>query len=130
MADARFIGFDQPAQNENFFELARDGKPYVSLYHDCRVTELVYPEDGNFVIYLNKVHDSGHGPSVGSNLKFVLTHADITSVRATMDGNFEDVEEVVWLGEEADKQLVNIVVSGVQFSILCTQVILDDTVHA
>ena len=60
----KFIGLDEPAKHENFFELFKDGAPYVSLYHDCKVTWVEFSKGGDFNVPLERVHDSGHGPAV------------------------------------------------------------------
>lgn len=117
----KFIGFDEPKLNENFFELFRGGKPYLSLYHDCRVTEVAYSKGGAFVVHLEKVHDTGYGPSLGQAVKMVFEHPEFTRISATMDGNFEDFDEIVYLGESEGKMQIDIVISGMKFGILCSE---------
>lgn len=118
----RFIGFDKPKLNENFFELSRTGKPYLSLYHDCKVTEIAYAEGGAFVVQLQKVHDTGYGPSLGQTVKMVFEDLKFASILATMDGNFEDVDEIVYLGDVKDKARIDMVISGIKFGILCSKI--------
>ena len=118
----KFIGFDMPEQNINFFELLRDQKPYLSLYHDCRVEELGYKENEEFHVDLVKVFDSGYGPTLGSKVRLSCKHAIVYAISATVDGNFEDVDEIIYIGDEGVMVNIKLVVSGVEFFIKCEQV--------
>ncbi len=119
-----FVGFDEPDTNENFFELFRSGSPYLSLYHHCRVTEITYPDDGHFSVYLEKVFDSGFGPPVGSKVILSLENATLESLHSSTDGNFEDLDEVVCIHKNSHKLLIKLVISGVDFYVRCQKIVL------
>ena len=112
-------------KNENFFELFKDGKPYLSLYHDCKVTRAEFSEGNSFNVYLEKVHDSGYGPELGSRISLSFEAAGVKSVNINQDGNFEDVDEIVYLDDAEETIEIKLVVSGVEFGINCSRVVLD-----
>lgn len=96
--EGKYVGFDAPTIGENGFELFKGGKPYLSLYHDCRLTSLEF-ENGKFILTLEKVHNSGYGPPTGSVARLIFSEAKIVRVEAEGEGNFEDVNELTVLGQ-------------------------------
>jgi hypothetical protein len=92
-----FYGFDELPLNENGFELQKNGKPYLSLYHDCELESFEY-KHGKFILNLRKVYDSGHGPSFDSKHQLVITDAKIQLIDGDDSGNLEDVTDLTLLG--------------------------------
>lgn len=124
----RYIGFDQLTLNQNGFELFKDGKPFLSLYHDCELIGLKY-EGQTMSLKLSKTHDSGYGPRQGSHPVLRFTNAVVESVTLSdTNGNFEDINELTPLEQGDDCLKIKISVGSMNFvlTVSAVELLIED----
>lgn len=120
----KYIGFDRLPLNENGFELFRDGKPYLSLYHDCELIEFHLIEGGDFNLKLRKVTDSSNGIMKGSVSQLVLKNSSVIAVNGNGDGNLEDVNDLTLLEEMSSYLKIRLTIGSIDMVLKTSQIVL------
>lgn len=121
-----FDGFDDLKVGVNGFELFKDGRPYLSLYHDCKLLGFEYVPGSNFTLFLQKVHDSGYGPEFHSSFSLILDNAQVNALRSNGEGNFEDVNGLALDRIEQDILYLDITIGALVLSLSGTRLSLVD----
>lgn len=118
-----FDEFDRLIQNENNIELLKNGKLYLSLYHECSVRKLSLEK--NLEITLQKVEDiyqNPKSPLKNSHITMIFFNVKLHSLQATDQGNFEDFEELVLIKEMNGRQSYNIVAANLRLNFECDSI--------
>lgn len=88
----KFIGFDQPKLNESYIEVQKDGKNYLSFYHECNIIEKRVLDD-SIVVKLKKIY-AGHKVSGEIGTIYTLTFTGVGSLRRAPCEDYS--EEDLW----------------------------------
>jgi hypothetical protein len=124
-----FIGIDPFIEHESAIEMQKDGKLFLSVYHECKLQKLTY-QGKTLVLELKKVVDGYNNPSspkLGDEIQLRFENASITGMHGEDEGNFEDINDLTLNSVRSTSPylLLSITVAAINFTLECDKVALE-----
>lgn len=115
-----FEGIDPLPSNRNGFELQKNGKPYVSLYHDLSLSGFRLA-DGNLDLYFLSAPDATSKTAKEYPYwKMRFNETILTHLESRGEGNFVDLNEIILIGADKDRINLLIVIGAMTLTISAT----------